>query len=29
MISVADALHLLGQRAPKGKSAEVAARDLV
>ncbi len=29
MINVADALHLLGQRAPKGKSAERAARDLV
>ena len=29
MINVADTLHLLGQRAPKGKSAEHAARDLV
>jgi len=29
MINVTDALHLLGERAPKGKSAERAARDLV
>jgi len=29
MINVADTLHLLGQRAPKGKSAERAARELV
>jgi putative toxin-antitoxin system antitoxin component (TIGR02293 family) len=29
MINVADALQLLGQRAPKGTSAERAARELV
>ncbi len=29
MISVADTLQMLGQRAPKGQSAERAARDLV
>jgi putative toxin-antitoxin system antitoxin component (TIGR02293 family) len=29
MINVSDTLQLLGERAPKGKSAERAARDLV
>ena len=29
MINTADALHLLGQRTPKGKSSELVARDLV